>query len=276
MMLLDKSAYSKVINPLNKVNINSLFARSVVFHHVSGKIYVDDPDAPKTFYVIHPYGMSLLFGDCKNSKFNEEFRNYALNTNKSRSNFEWMQTFPREWDTVLNSLFYNCCVKSSENNEGKETGIIEVNTRVNFRFNKKKYLDFRNKTNLSDYQIVRTDSKIFREMKGTVVPMYFWNNEVDFCTKGIGYSLYYHNQLASTAFSAYVHENQLELGIETVYEFRNMGFAQIVCSAFIDYCIENNLEPVWSCRLENKASYHLAQRIGFEPSLEIPYYRLSK
>jgi hypothetical protein len=36
------------------------------------------------------------------------------------------------------------------------------------------------------------------------------------------------------------------------------------------------LEPVWACRLENDGSYKLAQKLGFEPVLEIPYYRLSK
>jgi GNAT superfamily N-acetyltransferase len=276
MILLDNSAYDKVIKPLNKVYINNLFARSVVEHHVSGKIYVDDHDAPRTFYIVHPYGMSLLLGDSNNSKFNAEFRDYALNTNNARGSFEWMQAFPDNWHEVLQLLFNDYLVKSSENKEGKETGIIEVNARVNFRFNREKYLDFRNKINLTDYQIIRTDRKLFREMRGIVVPMYFWNNEVDFSLKGVGFSLFYNNQLASTAFSAYVIENKLELGIETIPEFRKKGFAQIVCAAIIDYCIENNLEPVWSCRLENKASYYLAQRIGFEPVLEIPYYRLSK
>lgn len=35
-------------------------------------------------------------------------------------------------------------------------------------------------------------------------------------------------------------------------------------------------EPIWSCRLENTGSYKLAQKIGFLPTAEIPYYRLSK
>lgn len=276
MILLDKSAYYKVLDPLKKVRINNLFARSVVENHVAGKIYVDNHDMPATFYVIHPYGMSLLFGDSNNMKFNVAFRNYALNINKTRSNFEWMQAFPAEWDKVLHTLFQDNLVKSSENNEGNETGIIEINTRVNFRFSTEKYLAFRNKINPAAYQIVRTDHKIFREMRGTVVPMYFWNDADEFYNKGIGFSIFYDNQLASTAFSAYFIENKLELGIETIPEFRKMGFAELVCSAIIDYCLKNNLEPVWSCRLENKGSYHLAQKIGFEPVLEIPYYRLSK
>lgn len=35
------------------------------------------------------------------------------------------------------------------------------------------------------------------------------------------------------------------------------------------------LSPVWACRMQNRGSYNLARSPGFEPALEIPYYRLS-
>jgi len=54
--------------------------------------------------------------------------------------------------------------------------------------------------------------------------------------------------LEESAYSAYIHDNYLELGIETVEEYRGKGLAQYVCSALIDYCLQNNFEPVWSCR----------------------------
>ena len=60
--LLGKNNYNILTEPLNKVTINSLFARSVIEFRVTGKVYVDDCDHPRTLYVVHPYGMSLLFG----------------------------------------------------------------------------------------------------------------------------------------------------------------------------------------------------------------------
>jgi len=80
--------------------------------------------------------------------------------------------------------------------------------------------------------------------------------------------------LVSTAFSAFVHGHLLELGIETLAGFYGRGFAQFTCSALIDYCLENNLEPVWACRLENTGSYKLAQKLGFEVEHLLPYYQL--
>jgi len=87
MVLLEKNHYDKVFVLLQSACINNLFARSVVEHKVSGKIYVDNINSPKVFYVVHPYGMSLLFGDYSNSDFNDHFKEYGLNLNKIRANY---------------------------------------------------------------------------------------------------------------------------------------------------------------------------------------------
>ncbi len=226
--------------------------------------------------MVHPYGMSLLFGNCSNLSFNKRFRDYSLNLNTTRADHEWMQAFPGTWDTVLSELYGGNMVKSSENTENKQSGIIELNTRVNFKFNREKYSATSKKPLPEDSEIVRAGKQIFNEMKGAVVPSHFWDDADDFFRKGIAFSLYCDNKLASTAFSAFVLGDKLEIGIETVEEFRGKGFAQHICTALIDYCLENNYEPIWACRLENKGSYNLALKLGFEPSAQLPYYKLSK
>ncbi|HBX52934.1 MAG: GNAT family N-acetyltransferase [Bacteroidetes bacterium RIFOXYA12_FULL_35_11] len=276
MILLDKNKYYQLNDPLKTVTINNLFAQAVIENKVSGKVYVDNEHNPKTFYVIHPYGMSLLFGDCNNQKFNKEFRDYSLNKNKSRTNNEWMQAYPDTWDIVLKDLFNNCLKKLSEKDEKEEHNKIELNTRINFNFNLTEYLIHNPIENRDEIKIVRTDEQIFDKMKGSVVPQYFWNNASDFFKNGIGFSLYYKSQLASTAYSAFIQDNKLEIGIETVEGFRGLGLAQYACSALINYCIENNYEPIWACRLENIGSYKLALKLGFMPVKKIPYYKLRK
>jgi len=275
MKLLEKNDYYKLIDPLKKVTFNCLFARSVVEQHISGKIYVDHPKDPQTFLVVHPYGMSLLFGDWNNKEFNEWFKDYALNKDKGREKHEWIQAFPNDWNGVLGELFGSYQITSSENIDNRQTGIIELNARINFKFNLNKYLDSRIDTIDSDTKIVRADQAVFHQMKGSVIPFYFWESAEDFNQNGVGFSSFYKNKLASTAYSSFIHEDKLELGIETIEEFRGMGLAQYSCSALIDYCIENQYEPIWSCRLQNISSYKLALKLGFEPTLEIPYYRLS-
>lgn len=275
MVLLDKTDYGKVAQPVKKVTINSLFARAVIEQTVTGKIFVDDKTNPNTFYVIHPYGMTLLFGECNNEPFNEVFKAYALNKAKSRNNFEWMQAFPHNWDNVLSSLFKGVLVKSADNTEKTERGIIELNTRVNFKFNYAKHQTLSTQIPDKDIKIVRANGQMFQDMQGSVVPTHFWDNEEAFLKNGVAFALFYQGELASMSFSSYWFNNDFEIGIETKEKYRGKGLAELVCRAIIDYCVENKYEPIWSCRLENIGSYRLAQKLGFEPTRYLPYYRLS-
>lgn len=275
MILLDKCKYDKVLKPLTEVTINNLFARSVVENKVNGFVYVDNTEKPVTFYIIHPYGMSLLFGETDNDDFNSKFLDHALNTFKIRDKYEWLQAFPESWNNKISVLFGDNLIKYKDNPGNSKSNKIEENTRVNFKFNKKKYLDLRDKNYNEDYKILRTDKEMFENMQGSVVPKYFWNDAEDFFNQGIGFSLIHNSRPVSTAYSAFIHDNKLELGIETIKTYRGKGFALYTCSSLIDYCMDNDYEPIWSCRLENTGSYKLAQKIGFEPTIFIPYYKLN-
>ena len=274
MISLQKEQYSKLLEPIKSITNNNLFARAVAERVVEGEIFVDNVENPKSFYLLHPYGMSLLFGDSKNEAFNLAFKKYALNENRSRKIIEWMQVFPADWDAVLQDLLSDNLVSPSS--ESTSSHAIEQNVRVNFKFNEEIFLRGTLANEKSDpaVEILRTDREAFEKMTGTVVPINFWNDADDFINKGVAFSLYYDGKLASTAFSAYLHDDKLELGIETYDEFKGKGLAYKACSALIEYCIENGFEPVWACKRDNVGSYQLAQKLGFENVKEISYYRL--
>ena len=276
MKILATKYYPALIERVKEVPFNNLFARAVTEGKIAGKVYVDNTADIKTAYISHPYGMTLLLGSSDNDDFNDLFRKYALNTENEKSCFEWMQTYPRTWDNKLSELSGDLLILSAENVGRNETGILELNTRVNFKFDKAAYIADKTSRNNEDTRIAATNKDLLQKMRGTVTPKYFWNTEDDFLNNGMAYSLLYKGELASMAFSSCWFEQQLEIGIETHPEFRGRGFAEIVCGALIDWCIENNLEPVWACRKENTGSYKLACKLGFRPVLELPYYRLSK
>ena len=274
MKLLDKHQYYKVKEALRNVTVNNLFVWSVVENHVMGKVYTDQTTRPGSFYVVHPYGMSLLFGDIGNDRFNRRLRDYLFNKNRERDREEWLQAFPHTWNRILQDMLGNRLIKGSDAIGDRTPGKVVEYTRVNFRFNRDRYLLMKPAFGNHQERIVRTDNGLFEQMQGSVVPRYFWNNADDFCNQGIGFSLLIGDQPVSTAYSAYLHHRQLELGIETTEAYRGKGYALLTCAALIDYCLENDLEPVWSCRLENTGSYLLAQKLGFEPTITLPYYRL--
>ncbi|MFD1773728.1 GNAT family N-acetyltransferase [Paenibacillus rhizophilus] len=149
-------------------------------------------------------------------------------------------------------------------------------TRVNFRFDRIRYENAVKDRGGLRHAITPTTQEIFLKLEGRVAPKYFWSNAEQFAERGIGYTLTDGGEAASTAFSAFVEDNQLEIGIETNEQHRGKGYASHVCSALIDYCLENGLEPVWSCRKENEGSYYLAQKLGFVPTVSIPYLSIGR
>lgn len=273
MYRLPIEQYQSVKDQLLQLPINTLFAQTVVDGHVNGKIYVDNIQLPSTYLIYHPYGMSLLFGNQNNPDFNDAFVKYALNLDNSRIKTEWLQTCPTIWNEKLSDLFGNNLIKEEAVGEADKNK-IELSTRVNFTFNEEKYNDFKRNQIETSYEIVRTEKNHFEAMKGTVVPRYFWNTADDFCRRGVGFSLIYEGKVVSTAFSAFIVGDKLELGIESAGEYRGKGFATQTCMALIDYCLQNNFRPVWACRRQNTNSMLLSHKLGFEPSMSLPFYKL--
>lgn len=275
MIELSRNSYHLLLPLLDEVKINTLFARFILEHKVTGKVYVNRLENPSVYYIEHPYGMSLLLGDTGDEAFNRRFVEYALNTNGNRKHYLWMQAYPKTWNDKLESLLGIKLVQAGNHENQVQSKIVELNTRVNFKFNPDKYNRFRQTLTGKNCEIVRTDEKLYAAMTGSVVPCHFWDHATEFVKNGVGFSLLYEGKLATTAFSAYIFEGVLELGMETFPEYRGKGLAQWACAALIDYCLERNYEPVWSCRLENTASFNLAQKLGFEPTITLPYYRLN-
>ncbi|WP_438490923.1 GNAT family N-acetyltransferase [Paenibacillus sp. IHBB 3054] len=279
MLQLESKDYFKVLPLLDHVNINTMFARAVLEQLVPGSVYVDAVHNPRAFYVVHSYGMSLLFGEAGNEAFTQGLHDYMTNLAGMRQSAEWLQSDPAaEWTPILdsilsihNSSLINSGISSLENH----SRAIERNTRVNFCFNREAYMDAKAKLPRPDGIIMRTTKEQFLAQSGAVVPRFFWRDEEHFAAEGIGYTLVSDGEAAATSFASCRTAGQLEIGIETAENHRGKGCALAVCSALIDYCLEHNLEPVWACRLENQGSYYLAQKLGFRPTVTLPYYRLA-
>ncbi|MFP4974456.1 GNAT family N-acetyltransferase [Paenibacillus sp. CN-4] len=147
--------------------------------------------------------------------------------------------------------------------------------RVNFRFDRDRYEQGRGAQHrLAAPQAVPFGRGLFGRMPGSVVPEVFWRSETEFLEHGAGFCLFEEGVLAAAAFSAFAEDGRLEIGIETLPSCRGRGYAYAVCAALIDYCLERGLEPVWSCREGNAGSYALARKLGFVPTITLPYYRL--
>lgn len=279
MIELESKDYYLALPLLDQVKINTLFARSVLEQNIDGKVFTDCADSPRAFYVVHSYGMSLLFGERGDEAFEDSLFDYLTNKAETRQTAEWLQADPaRDWTGLIDSIrtsHNGTLVTGVDLPESNNPRAIQLNTRVNFRFDRQAYLTAKEQFFKQDELIVQTTKEQFGALTEGVVPRFFWRDAAHFEAEGIGYTLLRDGEIAATAFSACCAQNQLEIGIETAHKYRGKGYAFSVSSALIDYCLERGLEPVWACRLENEGSYNLAQKLGFVPVLNLPYYRLA-
>lgn len=275
MHILPVSEYEKALKPLGEVPINTLFIETVIRGDVPGTVYADDPHNPGVFYIVHQYGMSLLFGDTDNEAFNAEFVRYLMNKDKMRDHHEWMQVYPNAWAGRIESMLGERLVKKDGREGDGDPGKVVEFTRVNFTFDPNRYREAVAERSKPEYEIVPTTAKMYGEIRGSVIPRGFWKDGEQFTEAGGGYTLICDGEPAATAFTAYRIGDTLEIGIETMEKYRGRGFAFWVCATLIEYCLAHHLTPDWTCRLENTGSYILAQRLGFVPTRYLPYYRLA-
>ena len=198
-----------------------------------------------------------------------------LGTSGLRKSDEFLQIFPQELENMIDAtLGKDLQIHDIESELNYPDHLVVKHKRVNFKFNRFKFEHFLSGVDIEKFEFIPIDKTLFDHIKGSVVPNKFWDCANDFCTYGVGLSLVYENQLVAVAFSSFMHDQKLELGMETRQEYRKNGFATIVCAKLMSDCLEKNLEPIWSCRLGNHGSFNLALKLGFEPTSYLPYYQL--
>ncbi|WP_291299875.1 GNAT family N-acetyltransferase [Desulfosporosinus sp. BICA1-9] len=168
-----------------------------------------------------------------------------------RNKEEWLQVFPSSWSHKVATILDSYLVRTDSTTMNRvlemddlRSKVIE-NTRVNFIFNISDYKNIQRPVDRQEHEIVRTTQEMLRTIQGNVIPKYFWNHEDQFHNQGIGYSLIYDGEVASTAFSSCRFENQLEIGIETLERYRGKGFGTYLGMSLGKYCVIPVSSQTW-------------------------------
>lgn len=99
-----------------------------------------------------------------------------------------------------------------------------------------------------------------------------WSSIDDFLTNGIGYVLLKDEEIASSCISVLSSSEKVEMDVHTAENFRRQGLAELICSTFIERCIELNKIPNWECFWNNDPSLNLAKKLGFIAQEEYPAF----
>lgn len=246
------------VPPLAEVPIFTGFARAVVEGVGPGRVWGDDRAA----HAFHHYGMSLVWGAGLGAAFPAFAAHLREGTYRNKD--EWLQIDPHwdhlGWDQAL----------------GVGRGAAERFTRLNFVFDRTLF-EARHGRAVppTGWQLQKLDRSAFERDGITVSPHFFWKDYAAFCDHGGGIAAWRGGELGAYAFSATRFDDWLEIGIETVAAYRGQGLARAVAVAMIARCLAQGLTPVWACRKENTASWHLAESLGFVVTKDVPFYRLA-
>ncbi|WP_374600046.1 GNAT family N-acetyltransferase [Niveibacterium sp.] len=270
MEALKPAQFAALLPMLRQVTINHLFARSVLECKIDGRVWVhrDASGAPALVWVAHPYGMSLLFGDA--ARASPAALQAMLRERAARAEDEWLQCSP---PPLADALVAALGLAPTPSNAAPEGDAPQLFTRTNFRFDAARYAHARAGF-CARHPIVEIDAALFERIDFSVAPRRFWRDAAQFQREGAGYCSIAGAQIAACAFASFVFDDQLEIGIETHPDHRHQGHAFAAAIALIDHCLQTGLTPVWSCRKQNTGSWELAQKLGFVPSIDLPYLRL--
>ncbi|MFZ5442448.1 MAG: GNAT family N-acetyltransferase [Myxococcota bacterium] len=249
MFELDAARRAEALVAVRELPLNTLFVQSVLAGHVDGEAYGDG----RAWYVAHPYGMALLWGAVTDPR--------------------WLEA---RWATARRTEWLQVCPSSLAETVRRAAGVrAREHTRVNFRFERVAFERAPRPPVPRGVELVATTEAHFAQLEGSVVPRHFWRDGAQFVRAGGGVTALVDGELGATAFCSFRHGALFELGIETSPRHRGRGLGRLVASALLERCVREGLEPVWACRRENEASFQLAQRLGFVPTLALPYFELA-
>jgi len=95
-----------------------------------------------------------------------------------------------------------------------------------------------------------------------------WNTLKHFLDKGFGFCLLNNNEVACWCTAEYVSDGRCGIGIETVEQFMNRGFATLTTNAFLEYCVSNQIAAHWDSWKANLPSIKVAEKVGFKKELD--------
>lgn len=264
---LEKAKYGDV-RPLFEGWRLNLRIGSVLDQNIRGTVFVDNVDRPQTS-LLWVHDMFCLAGDENNRDFDETLDSFTTETIAPRTAKIGLGYFAvqvhrlQRWESEIRDL-----LKHRD---------LRVNYECKYTFNPVKYSKFNDWKEIpSGFSISRIDRNVLGDSHCEVLLnaiRRYWVSVDRFAEKGIGFCMRHGRVLISCCFTAYLSGNEYEIRIDTYdAEYRNRGFAALTARTFIDYCLANDLTPVWSADRTNAPSIAIAEKLGFEKVVEYPDY----
>jgi len=260
--LLEKQDYPRVRDLYRPLDFH-LASAAVLEGNNPGWVWVDDPAAPQTSFMISPEGCYLA-GKPGNDSFNRAL-NAAIQTGKILGpDIPLVLVLASDdWITALSTV-------------GQPRKVIPI-ARRHYVYPASPPDPLSNqvgegeKAGLPDgFTLHRLDAALL-ERPGLTIPEHIrgwisnnWGSTEAYLRDGFGFATLYGNEIVCWSLADCVSTLGCEIGIHTAPDYRRRGLAAITAAAAVDHALARGLPRVgWQCSEDNPGSWGTAEKVGF-------------
>ena len=240
--------YRKVAHLLKEINVEKAYPLSIVEGYQRGEIYVDNADHPMCALFWHYCGFAFIAGS-----YTEHIDEIC----------EMMNNLPSD-----NS---NRLVLQSKNDIAE----LEVNNMIRRERYCFTFVGPIGEICIPDgCKVCPISSDNYDLIHGRIIPAFSWKDKEDFLKNGFGFCLMKGNEVLSSAFSAAISNEYVDIGIETNEKYRGNGYGKTVAAAMAEQILYQEKKPTWACDIQNEGSMRLACKVGFRVDGVHPWYKI--
>jgi|GEM_PF-6895821 len=117
-------------------------------------------------------------------------------------------------------------------------------------------------TRPSQYAVKTIDADNFKKCTWHSFISGYFGGDDQFLKDGKGFCLIDNHKVIAESYGLEV-RGKAEIGVVTADEYRGQNLGTIITAYILEYCHQKNLQPMWSCNLDNPASLAIALKHGF-------------
>jgi RimJ/RimL family protein N-acetyltransferase len=266
---LEPQAYWRVQTLYANLQYN-LVIDSIIDGNTPAWVYVDDQDTSKTGLMWNKQDALLLAGHHDHAEVNQALNRILVEQviphAKQRGIPELSLHYsPQDWEEKSNEL-----LKGLNHQKAHRRYYTSLRPRIDWRSKIPTHCEVRP----IDLSLLENEGiGNINQVKGWVSS--FWVSFQDYVKTGFGYCLLYQGILVSWCLSVYASGRHYELGLATMPEFQNRGYATLVAAACVDHCAANRFVAHWHCWDGNLSSIAVAEKVGFERPVGYSVYKFN-
>ena len=235
------------IIPLIKNTRHELSVECVIYNTSPGEVYADDENKPNSCFIKAPE-CNVFAGNPDNRGFNEEIK-------KNIDYWDQITCDTNDWEKVVFNLHPNIALRKYKRKYYDLSSTIEKcqfagDTDIEFI-----YPDMLQRIKYENNELVTE-----------------WNNIVDagkysnLCLAALKIQ---GNMIVACSAVDCFSDNKIEIGINTLKDYRNKGYGSFLSMALVNESIKNGILKIgWHCVSTNVGSQKIAEKCGFKNILD--------